>query len=348
MPLKILIAAGGSGGHLFPAQAIARLLVQDCEVFFAGHDLKKSPFFTKGKIAFAEISSSQPKRGNWLSFIFKSSRGFFQSLFLIFRFSPDVVVGFGSYHSFPVLLASVVFRKKIVLFEANSVLGKVNRLFSFSAKKIGLQFPLPKPLKNAVFVPYLPWGKENKALISREEALNYFGLRPDRITVLIFGGSQGAKFLNDAIPHAVKKIPQLQAIHFAGRGGSAFYDDFPACVKEFEENMHLAYLAADLVICRSGAGTVAELICYQKPSLLIPFPYSAENHQWKNGEFLAHTVKGALLLSQRDATLNRMESEISVLIERREEFKMALKNWHQQTSQTKNFDALIREVGESK
>src|SRR3989344_1214159 len=133
--LKVLIAAGGSGGHLFPAQQLAEQL-QDCDIAFAGYKLKETPFFSREKIPFWEIASSQPRKRNWLKFLISSWKGFWQSVFLMRKFKPNVVVGFGSYHVFPVLLAAALLRKKIILFEANCALGKVNRIFLRFAKKI--------------------------------------------------------------------------------------------------------------------------------------------------------------------------------------------------------------------
>lgn len=131
MKLKVLIAAGGSGGHLFPARQLAEQLTGD-EVLFAGHHLSKSPFFEKEKIPFREIESA-PLTNKFL-FLKALWKGFWQSVDLLRTVRPDVVVGFGSFHSFPVLLAATILRKKVVLFEANCSLGKVNRFFSLLRK----------------------------------------------------------------------------------------------------------------------------------------------------------------------------------------------------------------------
>jgi UDP-N-acetylglucosamine--N-acetylmuramyl-(pentapeptide) pyrophosphoryl-undecaprenol N-acetylglucosamine transferase len=293
--LKVLIAAGGSGGHLFPAQQLAYYYP---DVLFAGHHLSKSPFFSH-KFAFQEIKACPPKK--W-SFLFSTIIGLFQSLKLFSKNKIDVVVGFGSFHTFPVLLAAVLLRKKIVLFEANCVLGKVNRLFAPFANKIAVQFPISA--KKTVFAPLLPWTEQKK--VTRDEALNYFGLK-DQFTILIFGGSQGAKFFNENVPKAIS----CQVIHLTGKGGVANYEN--GCVKEFETRMDLAYMAADLVICRSGASTIAELIRYKKPSLLIPFPFSSENHQRENAKFMTRFVKGSRMIDQEGATVDKIKQEIEIL-----------------------------------
>ena len=325
MRRKILIAAGGSGGHLFPAQQLASLL-KGCEVMIAGHNLSKSPFFLK-KNPFQEISASAPKKGNYLRFFFSSVRGFFQSLILLLRFSPDLVVGFGSFHTFPILLASTFLRKKIVLFEANCVLGKVNRLFARVASKIAIQFPLSSPLSKTILVSLLPWGKKvEEQKVSCQEARIYFGLHPNRTTLLVFGGSQGAAFLNEVMPQVALLFPEMQIIHCTGKG-RAVYPHKNVCVKEFEERMDLAYTAADIVICRSGAGTLGELIRYKKPSLLIPFPFASDHHQLENGRFLTDVVKGSRLLEQKGASPETIGREIALLLQQIQKYQAALENW---------------------
>ena len=298
---KVLIAAGGSGGHLFPAQQLSRDLGLDAEVMFAGHGICKNPFFQKG-IPFQEIRAEPFKRGNYLRFIFGSVVGFFQSCFLLMKFSPDVVVGFGSYHTFPILLASTFLCKKIVLFEANCTLGKVNRFFSRVASKVAVQFPQ----NSYELVPLLPWGK--REVVSRLEALAYFGLEEGLKTILIFGGSQGASFFNEIMPK-VNFPPDVQLIHLTGKGAVS-YPKHRSCVKEFEKRMDLAYAAADLVICRSGAGAVAELLHYKKKALLIPFPFSTENHQLQNALFLKRKLFNTSVLEQSHASPEAVLAEV--------------------------------------
>ncbi len=367
MKKKILIAAGGSGGHLFPAQAVAQELESDAEILFGGHGLE-GPFFHK-KFPFESIQASPFSLKRPLRFVLGTLRGFFQSLLLLRRFAPDVVVGFGSYHTFPLLLAALVLRKKILLFEANAILGKVNRFFAPFAEKVAVQFPLG--LKNQEIVSLLPWGKK-KQRASREEAYAYFGLEPGRKTILVFGGSQGALFLNEAIPQALESLSRddLQVIHCTGKGRvvhtgndaqvgflasvkavdklleqgegcissilpssssnnlSSFdldkkptfasfpvYKKIPAVIKEFETRMDLAYLIADLVICRSGASTIGEIIRYQKKALLIPFPFSADDHQVENGRFFTENSVGSLLLLQGFATQEVLRESILHLLD---------------------------------
>ncbi len=301
--LKVLIATGGTGGHLFPSMQLKDQL-EGCEVVFAGHKLESSPFFHR-KFPYHEIASASSKKKG-LTLL----KGLFQSIKLLLRFSPDVVVGFGSFHSFPVLLGALLLRKKIVLFEANCSLGKVNRLFAPFAKRVAFQFPIPH--KKAAYVPLLPWknipikaGKKN----------------PNVRTILVFGGSQGALFINRTFCKAAKllKFP-FEVIHLVGKEDPEIQYSVPSEIKPFEEDMASLYQKAHFAICRSGAGTTAELIRYKVPAVVIPYPY-AHDHQRKNGEFLG---KGVRLLDQKDTTPERLAEEIEYLNAHLEEHEKAL------------------------
>lgn len=331
--LKVLIAAGGSGGHLFPAQQLREKLSSDAEVAFAGYRLSESPFFAREDISFAEIVASPLKRG----FVSKSWKGFWQAIHFLCSFRPDVVVGFGSFHIFPVLLAAVFLRKKIVLFEANCVLGKVNWLFSPFAKSIAGQFL--KPL-----VSLLPWADQK--VVSQEEARRYFQLCPNTFTILIFGGSQGASFFNEIMPAVCAQLSGVQVIHLYGKGKAVH--TVPACVKPFEKEMVQAYAAADVAICRAGAATIAELIRFAVPALCIPYPYAAENHQEKNGEFFSQKIGGGRMLLQQEATVEKIVEEVELLKKRREEHRKALLEYGLQNKKRVGLEELVKTVGKKR
>lgn len=310
--LKVVIGAGGSGGHLFPAQQLAQKL-QGEQVLFAGHGLSQSPFFEKEKIPFAETAAApldQPLR-----FAIATWKGFWQSVRLLYRFKPDVVVGFGSYHSFPLLLAALLMRKKIVLFEANCTPGKVNRLLKPFAKEFAVQFPQ----KGGTQVPFLPW-KPPAPKLSMKTARERYNLELKTFTILVFGGSQGAAFLNELFPRVVPLLGmRTQVIHLTGKGNVVYHT--PAVVKEFETEMSTAYAAADLVVCRSGAGTVAELIRFEKPAVLIPYPHAGA-HQVDNAVFLK--TSGISVVLQAEATAEKVAAEILALHSRLESVQKKL------------------------
>lgn len=302
--LKVLIATGGTGGHLFPSEQLAEQL-KNCEVVFAGHKLKSSPFFSQ-KFPYFEIASA-PSKKKVLSLL----KGVFQSLKLIWKMSPDVVVGFGSFHSFPVLMAAVLLKKKIVLFEPNCTLGKVNRFFAPFAKKVAFQFPIFH--KRAVYVPLLPWKPLEKKIEKKPSKTK---------TILVFGGSQGANFINKTFCSAAKLLTfPFEVIHLTGKEDPEITYSVPALIKPFEKDMASLYEKADFAVCRCGAGTTAELIRYKIPAVIIPYPY-AHDHQKKNGEFLGDGVR---LLNQKEATAEKLAYEIEKLNAHLETHKKALK-----------------------
>ena len=310
--LTILICTGGSAGHIFPAIDFAKKYPQ-AQIHFAGHLLSKSRFFNASySVTDIEAAAFSFKRlGRFLK---STLQGFLQAITVIRQVSPDLILGFGSYHTFPLMVASVVLRKKIYLFEANFSLGKVNRLFAPFAKKVFSQFPLKQKLSSHELVQRLPWKEKINKALTKGFAAKYFGLNENVFTILVFGGSQGAAFFNDFLPSVLDKIPNIQVLHFTGPH-TAVYKNNPSCVKEFENQMDLAYTLCDIAICRSGAGTISELISYQVPALLIPYPFSADQHQLTNAKFMVQTVQGALFLEQKQATEKTILEKINLLKE---------------------------------
>lgn len=293
--VRILFAAGGTGGHLKPPEQLADILKKEgCEVLFVAKGLSKNRNFSK-RYKYREISSSSLSggifRGGGLIF-----RGFLKSLFLIKKFKADVVVGFGSHYSFPTLLAALVLKKRIVLFESNLSTGRVNRFFTPFSCGLFLQFE--KNHKKAIFVNPLPW--KSFLNIKRVDAKKKLGLEPEVFTILVFGGSQGSEFVNKTFLKAAFNIDiKFQVIHITGDDEKikGVYDslNIRSYVKGFEENMELLYVASDLVVSRSGAMTISEIIFFERPSLLIPFEGSKEDHQKKNARFMADKVGGSLI-----------------------------------------------------
>ncbi len=339
---RILIAAGGSGGHLLPAQQLSLSLKEHADVVFAGHRLSQSAFFEHDQFPFHSIEAAPLSFKRLFSFAWISCRSIVKAIRLLRSFQPDLVIGFGSYHSFPVMTAAVLLRKKISLFEANCQLGKVNRLFSPFAQSTVAQFPLQSTID---LVPLLPW-KERAPARDKREAKQLYGLDPDKTTYLVFGGSQGAAFLNRAIPAALDS--SMQAIHLAGKEERVemvvrFYRErgIAASVKAYEPEMDSAYAAADFAICRSGASTMAELIAYELPALLIPFPFSADSHQITNAEFLAKKINGATMLLEAESHQEALMSKLNDLIDQREAFQEALRVYRKECEGRMSFAARI-------
>jgi UDP-N-acetylglucosamine--N-acetylmuramyl-(pentapeptide) pyrophosphoryl-undecaprenol N-acetylglucosamine transferase len=313
---KILIAAGGTGGHLFPAQSLAKeLLVKDPEltILFAGAGLSTNRYFHKEIFNYKEVSSGTPFRGNIFLAGGKLALGVRKSLKLLDEFEPNLVIGFGSFHSFPLLAAAVLRKIPFLLFEANAIPGKVNRFFSRWANVTAVHFAhATAQLSGKTQEVAMPLGDRKHNLhIEKTMARAFFGLDPKKTTLLVFGGSQGALSINKIFSEAAGLLfthfNDFQVIHLTGhREGieqtKKTYSllNIPACIKEFEENMAYAWRASDLAICRSGAATLAELIALEVPAILIPYPRASDDHQRKNAEIMENEVKGARVLLESE------------------------------------------------
>ncbi len=324
---RILIAAGGTGGHLFPAQACGEELIQkNVEVLFAGAGLKTNRFFQTNEFAFAE--TSEAKRS-----VLAVMKGIFKSFSILRKFRPDAVVGFGSFHSFPLLVAARCLRIPIVLFESNSFPGKVNRWFSKNSVLSCVQFAeAARYLKGKTEEVKTPLWRKSTTVATAEEARRYFSLDPDLMTILVFGGSQGAVAINRYFCEAVEnlKVGPFQVLHFIGKKDvldkiQKRYSDLKirACVKEFEEKMPIAFKAASFAVCRSGAATLAELIAFEVPAVLIPYPLAAEDHQLSNAEFLT-AIGGALCLRESDLNPASLGKALETLALHLDEKKTAI------------------------
>lgn len=314
--LNIIIAAGGTGGHLFPAQALALELIQkhpDTQITFVGAGLKKNQYFKKDLFPFLDIQSGTPFKKHpiqILKALFEISKGLIRCLRFIGRKKPDLIVGFGSYHTFPAIYAAKLKSVPIVIFESNALPGRVNRFCSKWAKISAIQFShASEYLKSKSICVQMPLLKREEE-VSKEKARAYFGLEEERLTLLIFGGSQGAqqinRFICGALGPLIEKGIEFQVIHIVGDSHRAeklkeIYKkhQIPASVKVFEEKMEYAWTAADLSISRAGAATLAELIEYAVPSILIPYPFGTENHQLKNAAFITDEIKGAITLEEK-------------------------------------------------
>lgn len=309
---KILIATGGTGGHIFPAQALAiELLEKNYELLFAGGGLGSNRYFNRGRFPFRQVASATPLKGNPFKSLFRIGKGILQSLKLMDEFKPDMVVGFGSFYSFPVLAAARLRKIPIVLFEPNAIPGKVNRLVSKWALLSAVQFSeAGQKLSGKIIEVKMPVGERKQ--LNAEMARDYFYLDHDRFTFLVFGGSQGAESINRLFSEAIIKVmdpTSFQVIHITGKTHSAElirreYEaaGIRACVKAFEERMDLAWSAADAVVGRSGAASIAELIKFEVPGILVPFPQAADDHQTKNALFIEKEVGGAITCPESTLT----------------------------------------------
>jgi len=317
MNKKVIMAGGGTGGHIFPAIAIANALKKKdplIEILFVG---------ARGKMEMEKVpQAGYPVKGldiagfNRSSLIkniglpFKIMKSLWQARAIMNEFNPDVVVGVGGYASFPMLRLAQ--RRKIptVIQEQNSYAGKTNRIIGKKADVIcvayeGMDRFFPKekiiltgnPVRSAI----------TGSTVSKPEAIQFFSLEEGKKTVLVTGGSLGAKSINEAVDKHLDELLDagLQLIWQTGtpygvRAKERAKGKNGVWVNEFITRMEYAFAAADLVISRAGAMAVAELCVVKKPVLFIPFPYAAEDHQTANAMSLVNK-RAALILTDNEA-----------------------------------------------
>lgn len=255
-------------------------------------------------------------------------RGWWQSRAVIKEFKPDLVVGFGSFYTLPTLLAAKMLHVPIVLHEANSIPGKVNRLLARHAVVTGLHFPSAASLLNGKTLEVgMPLREGfHMGAVTKVQARDYFFLDHNKITLLVFGGSQGAEAINKLVFEALTrhyKGPKdhLQVLHFTGDKAQtapiekAYAElGITACVKDFEKRMDYAWQSADLMISRSGAGTIAEQMEFEVPGILIPYPQASEDHQNINADFMAKTVGGAVKFLEKQLTPSILAERIESIL----------------------------------
>lgn len=310
--MRVLVVAGASGGHIYPALAFLERLkeeknVSDTLLVLPSRSIKAD--FKPGNykikyIASARISFSL-NRSNIIA-LFKFIKGAWDSFRILLEFKPDIVAGFGSIDSIPMIMLAWFFRIKILIHEQNVLPGRANRFLARFADKIAISFPDS--------MRYLGCAREKIVLTGnpirrelrkagKEEALNFFGLDKNKFTILVMGGSQGSQHINSVFLEAVAlmdDISTVQIIHLTGKDGHDQAADtyrkinIKAKVFGFLSSMEYAYGAADLVICRAGASTLSELIHFELPAILIPYSF-AYAHQFKNARILEEKGTGIII-----------------------------------------------------
>ncbi len=319
MKRRILVVTGGTGGHLFPAQSLAKTLLENdsMDVLFIGGGLSKNKWFDTASFSYVEVSAAPISLKNFFRFCINTVKGFVKSIYVLLKYRPHMVIGFGSFHTFPTLLAVRLMRKKLYIHEQNIKVGRVNQFFARFATKIFISFPtVTSPyLHKSVYVK-MPLKFEKKEGLTQQEARASLSLNPYLKTVLVCGGSQGAQTINQL---AVKCFPMLketsfQVIHLAG-----FHDDIlaikqaylkaniGAIVQNFNPNIHVLMRASNFMISRAGASTLSEMIELELPAILIPYPH-AQAHQNDNASFVQNHVKGGVTVYEKGLKENHFTS----------------------------------------
>lgn len=297
--LRVIIAGGGTGGHIFPAVAIGhalRRLHPDTQLLFVGArgkmEMEKVPQegFEIVGLTIAGFNRSHLLKN--LTLPFKLLKSLWEARALLRQFRPDVVVGVGGYASFPVLRAAQGLHLPTLIQEQNSFAGKSNKILAKKARAVCVAydhmdrfFPADKlvrtgnPVRKSIA----------HSIVSREEGQQWLGLDATKKTILIVGGSLGAKSINEAVDKNLERLlaHDVQVVWQTGKG---YYQqatertrDLSAVrVFEFIKEMDHAYAAADFVVSRAGALAIAELCIVARPVVFVPYPYAAEDHQTSN------------------------------------------------------------------
>jgi UDP-N-acetylglucosamine--N-acetylmuramyl-(pentapeptide) pyrophosphoryl-undecaprenol N-acetylglucosamine transferase len=355
MSIRIVIAGGGTGGHIFPAIAIANAFKKidgSIEILFIGAkgrmEMEKVPQ-AGYKIEGLDIAGY--KRSSLIKNIglpFKLIKSFLQVRTIFKKFKPDAAIGVGGYSSFPVLRFAQARGIKTFIHESNSFAGRSNIMLGKKATKVftgteGMEKFFPKgkiivtgnPVRAAIA----------DASVTRSEGMDLFSLDPGKKTVLVVGGSLGAKTINEAIDKGLDILLKagLQIIWQTGMPYSAkakerAIDKKGVWVSEFIAQMEYAYAAADIVVARAGAITVAELCVAKKAVLFVPYPFAAEDHQMvnaiqlekkhaalivKDSEAMKKLVIMTIELSMDESKQNELRKNISALALRNADIKIA-------------------------
>jgi UDP-N-acetylglucosamine--N-acetylmuramyl-(pentapeptide) pyrophosphoryl-undecaprenol N-acetylglucosamine transferase len=314
----VVIAGGGTGGHVFPGLAVANAMTQlaDVDVVFVGSPRGLEKELVPARGYRLELLDVEPIKGGGpvraLRGALVAARATWRARKLVKEIAPAAVLSVGGYAAGPMALASALGGAPLAILEPNGVLGLANRLLAPIAKRAYVAWPgvLESKIVRPLGVP----------LRDGFDASPYRAGASAR--VLVMGGSQGARAINDAMPEALAalRMPNLEIVHQSGRGqDDALRSKYAslglhADVRAFLEDVPSELARADVVVARSGAGTVAEIAAVGRAAIFVPFPFAADDHQRSNAESLSKRG-AAVCIIQKDATAPRLGEEIRALLE---------------------------------
>lgn len=330
-PLRVIFAGGGTGGHLFPALALADKLKQRSssnlppEILFCGTK-RGLEFRMKEKLGYPLELINVRGMARRLTLVnllvpFLLVGAIAKSMLIIARFHPDIVIGSGGYVMGPVLIAAIIMGKRRVIQEQNSFPGVTTRKLAGMVDRVFLGFGEASkylPAKAKMVETGNPI-KEVIGTIPPEEGRKYFGIQPGKRVILILGGSQGATAINRNIMRHIDKLPE--DIHLIWQTGERDYKEVAASAGgkvpgrslfAFTDRIEYGYAAADLVIARAGALTLAEIIAAGLPSLLVPYPHAAGDHQRKNALPMEREGASIIIEDRQLQEKNLLEEAVNI------------------------------------
>ncbi len=332
---RVIISGGGTGGHIYPAIAIASALQEinpEIELLFVGAEgkmeMEKVPKAGFKIIGLPIVGINRAHLLKNILFPVKLINSLRKAFQVLADFKPDVAIGVGGYASGPLLLAAWAKGIPFYIQEQNSYAGITNKALSSKAKHIFVAYPGMEKFfaKEKISISGNPVRKDLIDVSGKKTAAGtFFGLSTDKPTILIIGGSQGARSINQAILHGLTQFAESD-VQIVWQTGVGFESDAKAAcekvphltayVSAFIYEMDLAYAMADLVISRAGALSVSEICLAGKPSILVPFPNAAEDHQTENAKSLVQE-NAALLISDLQANKTLVPSALKTLSDKK-------------------------------
>ena len=332
--MKVLLAGGGTGGHVYPAIAIANKIKEhnpDCEILFVGtKNGIESEIVPKAGFELKTVTVQGFKRKidlDNIKRVFKLCKGLEQSRRIVKKYKPDIVIGTGGYVSGPVLFNAAMNKRVTIVHEQNSFPGVTNKILSKVATKVLTSFEdshkrFPEASQDKLVLTGNPVRKEilnSRKFIARKN----LGISEDKKMVLCYGGSGGSEEINDAMRLVIENMVK-EDVAFIFATGKVYYDEFIETIKDIElkpyqrvmpylENMADGLAASDIVIGSAGAISLAEITALGKPSIIIPKAYTAENHQEYNAKSIESQGAGIAIL-EKDLTPQSLNEAVFKLL----------------------------------
>lgn len=316
--MKIIVTSGGTGGHIYPAISLIKYLENNGEevLFVGSKNRMEEELSKKEEIRFVGFNfGSRNGFVNKIKFLINIVKAFFGSLKILNKYKIDAVIGFGNYISFPVCLAAWVKKVPVILHEQNSMMGKSNKLLGYFAQKIGYSIPLKKEYHSKKLVN-VGNPRSSECLKNKN---NNTDINLSRNNILIFMGSLGSSSINTILKQFINENNDNNLYHIVV--GKRHYENFVSNVN-FKPNIKIySYIddmisfmkKCDLVVTRSGATTISEIVTLGLPSILIPSPYVANNHQFHNANYL-YKNKACLMIEEKDLSSAILKQKIDYLL----------------------------------
>ncbi|MDZ4838055.1 MAG: undecaprenyldiphospho-muramoylpentapeptide beta-N-acetylglucosaminyltransferase [Candidatus Melainabacteria bacterium] len=337
---RIVLSGGGTGGHVYPALSVYEVLEKDPQVeailYIGASGHIEERIASERGIDFVGLDvSGMPRKRSLavLKWLFQMLKAQSHASKVLKDFRPTVVLGTGGYASAPALGAAKKLGIPYAIHEPDAHPGLANKFFAGSANLVSLGMEGARGIKSkhgTTIVNGNPIRQGFVNKIGRDAACAVFGLRPDLLTLVVTGGSQGAKAINESLAETLERllefVPHMQIVHQAGDKNVHDLKESLSesvlmhpryCLRAYFDDMSVVYAASDLVVCRAGAMTISELSATATPAVFIPFPYAAQNHQMHNARFL-ESKGAAIVIPQEELSPQKLGDIVLLLLSDKE------------------------------